>query len=70
MSKNDDMKTNKIKSLYENNKKEYFISEFESLLQACSNATGERAPLNHIEVAGDYVVYLSRLTKLSGNNGH
>jgi len=53
-----------------NFKRECF--ELDSLLQACCNASSipEPAQLNHLEEAGSYMTYLSKLTKQSDNNGH
>ena len=56
-------------SSHSNFKRECY--ELDNLLQACSNTFGipEPAQLNHLEEAGNYMIYLSKLTKKSDNNG-
>jgi len=53
-----------------NFKRECF--ELNSLLQACCKASSipEPAQLNHLEEAGSYMTYLSKLTRQSNDNGH
>ncbi len=64
------MTNKKDKSSHSSFKRECF--ELDNLLQACSNTLGipEPAQLNHLEEAGNYIIYLSKLTKQSDNNGH
>lgn len=66
------MKTNKVNLHSANKEREFFLAEFESLLQASSNATGipEPAYLNYSEEAGNYIIYLSKLTKQSSKHGY
>ena len=64
------MTNKKDKRLHSTIKRECF--ELENLLQAYNNTLGipEPAQLNHLEEAGNYMIYLSKLTKQSDDNGH
>ena len=63
------MENEKGKPSHSDSKRECF--ELDNLLQACNNTSGipEPAQLNHLEEAGNYMIYLSKLTKKSDNNG-
>ncbi len=53
-------------------RQDHFGDELERLLQASGNATGIPEPefFNHLEDAGSYAIYLSRLTKQNSKNGN
>lgn len=52
-------------------KRSLFLSELERLLMASVNTTGIPEPMitNQLENTGDYLVYLSKLTKQRENHG-
>ena len=64
------MTDKKDNSSHSNFKRECF--ELDNLLQACCNASSipEPAQLNHLEEAGSYMTYLSKLTRQSDDNGN